>query len=167
LFHFCSLTPVYSIFIWQGWYDYDKKVGNGRKPLPSGEVDNLIRKYAKSGQSPFSDQQMIERVLFPMVNEGFKCLEEGIAKQPSDIDVVYLNGYGWPVYRGGPMWWADNQVGLKYLLKRLEEFSKQFPKTNYFVPSELLRTCVTLDVKVEDYFNLGMLKSKNGIRSKM
>jgi 3-hydroxyacyl-CoA dehydrogenase len=110
---------------------------------------------------------MIERVLFPLVNEGFKCLEEGIAKQPSDIDVVYLHGYGWPVYRGGPMWWADNQVGLKYLLKRLEEFSKQFPETNYFLPSELLRTCVTLDVKVEDYFNLGMFKSKNGIRSKM
>lgn len=151
----------------QGWYDYDKNVGKGRKPLPSKEVDGLIQKYAKKGQRPASGQEMIERVLFPLVNEGFKCLEEGIAKQPSDIDVVYLYGYGWPVYRGGPMWWADNEVGLRYLLKRLEDFSAQFPETPYYVPSELLKKCVTLNVNVEDYFNLGLFKSQAGIRSKL
>jgi 3-hydroxyacyl-CoA dehydrogenase/enoyl-CoA hydratase/carnithine racemase len=151
----------------KGWYDYDKNIGKGRKSLPSKEADALVQKYAKKGQRPFSDQEMIERVLFPMVNEGFKCLEEGIAKQPSDIDVVYLYGYGWPVYRGGPMWWADNEVGLKYLLKRLEDFSKQFPDTPYYVPSELLKKCVTLNVKVEDYYSLGLLKEEVGDHSRL
>lgn len=127
----------------------------------------LVQTYAKKGQQPFSEQEMIERVLFPLVNEGFKCLEEGIAKQPSDIDVVYVYGYGWPIYRGGPMWWADNDVGLKYLLEKLEAFSAQFPETPYYVPSELLKKCVTLGVAVEDYFNLGLFQSSAGIRSKL
>jgi hypothetical protein len=149
----------------QGWYDYDKNIGKGRKPLPSKEVDVLVQRYAKTGQRQFLDQEMIERVLFPLVNEGFKCLEEGIAKQPSDIDVVYLFGYGWPVYRGGPMWWADHEVGLKYLLKRLELYAAQFPNTPYYVPSELLKKCVTLKVTVEDYYNLGIFQSEEGIHS--
>ena len=145
----------------KGWYDYDKKVGKGRKPLPSTEVDDLIRKYSKRDQTPFSEQQIIERVLFPMVNEGFKCLEEGIASKPSDIDVVYIFGYGWPVYKGGPMWWADHEVGLKYLLRRLEDFSAQFPSTDYYVPSELLKQCVMMQLTVEEYFSLGLFKNRN------
>ncbi len=103
-----------------------------------------------------SEQEIIERVFFPLVNEGFKCLEEGIARQPSDIDVVYVYGYGWPVYRGGPMWWADNEVGLRHLLRRLEDLARQFPHTDYFAPSQLLRRCVTMDLKVEDYYKLGL-----------
>lgn len=110
---------------------------------------------------------MIERVLFPMVNEGFKCLEEGIAIQPSDIDVIYVYGYGWPIFRGGPMYWADNEVGLKYLLRRLEEFSKQFPSTPYYTPSDLLKQCVTMDLTLEDYFKLGLFKKNNGLSSKL
>ena len=90
----------------KGWYDYDKNVGRGRKPLPSKEVDDLISRYAQRSGVTFTDQEMIERVLFPMVNEGFKCLEEGIAMKPSDIDVIYVYGYGWPIFRGGPMYWA-------------------------------------------------------------
>jgi 3-hydroxyacyl-CoA dehydrogenase len=147
----------------QGWYDYDRNIAKGRKPLPSKEVDLLVQKYAKKGQRQFSEQEMIERVLFPLVNEGFKCLEEGIAKQPFDIDVVYLYGYGWPIYRGGPMWWADHEVGLKYLLERLELFAVQFPDTPYYIPSELLKKCVTLKVTVEDYFNLGIFQSREGM----
>jgi len=151
----------------KGWYDYDKNIGKGRKPLPSKEVDELIRRYAQKNRAPFTDQQMIERVLFPMVNEGFKCLEEGIADKPSDVDVIYVYGYGWPIFRGGPMYWADHEVGLKYLLRRLEEFSKQFPRTDYYTPSELLKTCVTMDLTVEDYFNLGLFKKQNGFSSKL
>lgn len=56
------------------------------------------------------------------------------------------------------MWWADNEVGLKHLLRRLEDLSRQFPQTGYFTPSELLRRCVTMDLKVEDYYNLGLNK---------
>ena len=151
----------------KGWYDYDKNIGKGRKALPSKEVDSLIRKYAKSGCAPFSDQQMIERVLFPMVNEGFKCLEEGIAMQPSDIDVVYVYGYGWPIYRGGPMYWADHDVGLKYVLRRLQDFSRQFPDTDYYRPSNLLKQCVMMDLTVEEFFNLGLMKKRRGQLSKL
>jgi hypothetical protein len=61
----------------KGWYDYDKTVGNGRKPLPSREMDTLVRKYAKKGRSAFSEHAIIERVFFPLVNEGFKCLKKG------------------------------------------------------------------------------------------
>ena len=164
---FVVLLFVICLIRLQGWYDYDKKVGKGRKPFPSKEVDNLIRRFAKSGRIPFSEQQMIERVLFPMVNEGFKCLEEGIAMQPSDIDVIYVYGYGWPIYRGGPMYWADHDVGLKYLLRRLEEFSKQFPRTDYYSPSKLLKQCVMMDLTVEEYFNLGLFKKQNGGPSKL
>mmetsp|Transcript_34658 Transcript_34658/g.81729 ORF Transcript_34658/g.81729 Transcript_34658/m.81729 type:complete len:750 (-) Transcript_34658:176-2425(-) len=151
----------------KGWYDYDKNVGKGRKPFPSKEVDELIRRYAKSGRAPFSEKQMIERVLFPMVNEGFKCLEEGIAMQPSDIDVVYVYGYGWPIYRGGPMYWADNDVGLKYLLGRLEDFSKQFPDTDYYRPSQLLKQCVMMGLTVEEYFKMGLMKKQEGLSSNL
>jgi 3-hydroxyacyl-CoA dehydrogenase len=151
----------------KGWYDYDKNVGKGRKPFPSKEVDDLISRYAQRNRAPFTYEEMIERVLFPMVNEGFKCLEEGIAMKPSDVDVIYVYGYGWPIFRGGPMYWADHEVGLKYLLRRLEEFSKQFPRTDYYTPSELLKTCVTMDLTIEDYFNLGLFKKQNGLSSKL
>lgn len=123
-------------------------------------MDDLVHRFANRSGKPFSDEQMIERVLFPLVNEGFKCLEEGIAQQPSDIDVVYLYGYGWPVYRGGPMYWADHTIGLQYLLSRLQEFYNQFPTTTYYKPSKLLEKCVTLNVTVEKYYKLGLHKKQ-------
>jgi 3-hydroxyacyl-CoA dehydrogenase len=122
----------------------------------------LVRRYAKSNHAvPFSNPEIIERALFPLVNEGFKCLEEGIANQPSDIDVVYLYGYGWPVYRGGPMWWADHEVGLSHLLKCLRDYSKQFPSTDYYKPSKLLETCVMMNLTVEKYYSLGLHKNSS------
>lgn len=147
----------------QGWYDYDPKVGKGREGIPSKEVNDLVGKYVKSTSTRFSNEQIIERVLYPLVNEGFKCLEEGIAQQPSDIDVVYLYGYGWPVYRGGPMFWADHEVGLKKLLTALQKFSRQFPTTDYYVPSKLLETCVAMDMTVEKYYALGLNKKTKAI----
>ncbi len=129
--------------------------------MPSKEVDELVARFAMPGQLPFTDKQIIERILFPLVNEGFKILEEGIAHQPSDIDVVYVYGYGWPVYRGGPMFWADHEVGLSYLLSRLRQFSRQFPDTDYFRPSALLCTCVNMGVKLEEYYALGLHKKES------
>jgi 3-hydroxyacyl-CoA dehydrogenase len=62
--------------------------------------------------------------MYPMINEGAKILDEGIAARPSDIDVIWLYGYGWPIYRGGPMFWAD-QVGLKHIADRLAFYAKE------------------------------------------
>lgn len=108
-----------------GFYDYDEK----RRPSASPQVQQIIEDFAKGHgveQRPISDEEIVERTLYTMVNEGSKILEEGIAQRASDIDVVWVYGYGWPVYRGGPMFWADT-VGLKTIvdgLKRQEERMK-------------------------------------------
>ncbi len=90
----------------KGFYDYDEK----RNPSPSAVTAAIIEDFrAKSGSTirEISEQEIIERTLYPIVNEGYKILEEGIAQRASDIDVVWVYGYGWPVYRGGPMFWGD------------------------------------------------------------
>ncbi len=101
-----------------GFYDYDEK----RRPSPSPKVQEIIDDFrAKAGVTPreITDQEIIERTLYTMVNEGAKILEEGIAQRASDIDVVWVYGYGWPVYRGGPMFWADS-VGLTEIVEGLK-----------------------------------------------
>ncbi|HEY8592856.1 MAG TPA: 3-hydroxyacyl-CoA dehydrogenase NAD-binding domain-containing protein [Sphingomicrobium sp.] len=108
-----------------GFYDYDDK----RRPSPSPKVQQIIEEFAaKQGveRREISDQEIVERTLYTMVNEGAKILEEGIAQRASDIDVVWVYGYGWPVYRGGPMFWADTEGAAKIVegLKRQEERMK-------------------------------------------
>jgi 3-hydroxyacyl-CoA dehydrogenase len=101
-----------------GFYDYDDK----RRPSPSVRVQEIIDDFrAKEGveKRDISDQEIIERTLYTMVNEGAKILEEGMAQRASDIDVVWVYGYGWPVYRGGPMFWADTE-GLAKIVEGLK-----------------------------------------------
>ncbi len=101
-----------------GFYDYDEK----RKPSPSPVVEKIIEDFAKKQgveRREISDQEIIERTLYTMVNEGAKILEEGMAQRASDIDVVWVYGYGWPVYRGGPMFWADSE-GLDKIVEGLK-----------------------------------------------
>eukprot|EP00554_Chaetoceros_debilis_P010224 CAMPEP_0194107756 /NCGR_PEP_ID=MMETSP0150-20130528/7560_1 /TAXON_ID=122233 /ORGANISM="Chaetoceros debilis, Strain MM31A-1" /LENGTH=760 /DNA_ID=CAMNT_0038796251 /DNA_START=65 /DNA_END=2347 /DNA_ORIENTATION=+ len=146
--------------VMKGWYDYDPKVGRGRKPLPSKEVEDFIASYT-NGDAPttkYSKQEIVERLLFPLVNEGFKILEENIAQKPSDIDVIYVYGYGWPAYRGGPMYWIDNEVGLPYFLKRLNEMNHSFPGSTYYIPSALLKECVALGFGLQEYYDKGFHK---------
>ncbi len=95
----------------RGYYTYDPET---RAATPDPEVEQMLRDFgARQGvaQREISDQEVLERCLYPMVNEGAKILTERIAIRGSDIDVVWINGYGWPVYTGGPMFWADT-VGL-------------------------------------------------------
>ena len=102
----------------KGFYDYDEK----RNRTPSPDVDAIIADFAaKSGkeQRMISDQEIRERLFYPMVNEAALILEEGIAQRPSDIDIVWLNGYGWPAWTGGPTFWAD-QVGLDVIVAGLQ-----------------------------------------------
>ena len=141
----------------KGWYDYDPKIGKGRKGIHSTEMETFIKRFVPStpGRS-LSSREIIEQVLFPLVNEGFKILEEGIAQKPSDIDVVYLYGYGWPAWRGGPMYWADEEVGLEYMLTKLQELYQQYPGSVYFCPSKLLEKCVQMGVTIQEYYKKGM-----------
>ncbi|MCF8709266.1 3-hydroxyacyl-CoA dehydrogenase NAD-binding domain-containing protein [Rhizorhapis sp. SPR117] len=107
-----------------GFYDYDAK----RKPSPSPRVAEIIadfRKKAGVELRVISDEEIMERTLYPMVNEGALILEEGMAQRASDIDVVWVFGYGWPVYRGGPMFWCDLE-GAKKIVAGLEKHQDKF-----------------------------------------
>ncbi len=121
-----------------GYYDYDEN----RNAKPSSVTEKIINDFiGKSGANPrkISDEEILERTLYPMVNEGAKILEEKKAIRPSDIDVVWENGYGWPVYRGGPMFWGD-QIGLPKILAKLKEFEATMGEV--WKPSALLETLV-------------------------
>ena len=103
----------------KGFYDYDEK----RNPSPSAETQAIIDDFAAKSNKPKRDitlEEIIERTLYPMVNEGYLILEEGKAQRASDIDVVWIYGYGWPVYRGGPMFWGDLE-GAKTIVAGLEK----------------------------------------------
>jgi 3-hydroxyacyl-CoA dehydrogenase len=94
----------------KGYHDYDEN----RRPTPSPEVEAIIAEFAgKAGhpQRSFSEDEIKERLLYPMINEGAQILDERMAQRASDIDIVWLNGYGWPAGTGGPMFWADT-IGL-------------------------------------------------------
>ncbi|PWG01849.1 3-hydroxyacyl-CoA dehydrogenase NAD-binding domain-containing protein [Sphingosinicella humi] len=117
-----------------GFYDYDDK----RRPSPSPVVAEVIEEFRQKvgvEKRDITDQEIMERTIYTMVNEGAKILEEGMAQRASDIDVVWVYGYGWPVYRGGPMFWADT-VGLKEIVAGLERQQDRLGKD--FTLSRLL-----------------------------
>ena len=106
-----------------GWYQYDSQ----RHATPDPVVDEYLRKWvAEAGvpQLKISTEEITDRCLYALVNEGARILEEGYAVRASDIDIIYLNGYGFPAYRGGPMWYAD-AIGLKQVYERISEFERQ------------------------------------------
>jgi 3-hydroxyacyl-CoA dehydrogenase len=106
-----------------GWYKYDEN----RRAMPDPEVVDLVRKWATGAGVPqrkISNEEIVDRCIYALVNEGARVLEEGFALRAVDIDIIYLNGYGFPGYRGGPMGYADT-VGLKKVYGRICEFHKQ------------------------------------------
>ncbi len=105
----------------RGWYRYEK---GSRKPVPDEEVERMLSDYRKELRitpRKISDEEIVERCIFALANEGARILEEGIALRASDIDMVYLTGYGFPPYRGGPMFYAD-EVGLDKVLASIRKF---------------------------------------------
>ncbi|RWB53332.1 3-hydroxyacyl-CoA dehydrogenase NAD-binding domain-containing protein [Mesorhizobium sp.] len=121
----------------RGWYRYD---GGSREPVADPDVEALIRaKAAELGIAPraIDAEEIIERTLYPLVNEGAKILEEGIAARASDIDVVWANGYGFPVGKGGPMFWAGLE-GAGKIVERLEYWHARTGRL-IFEPAPLLR----------------------------
>ena len=106
-----------------GWYDYE---AGKREPIPSKVVDDMLAQHrAEKGITPrqISDEEIVGRLIYALVNEGAKILEEGIALRASDIDMVYLSGYGFPLFRGGPMFYADT-VGLKKVVETMQAFAR-------------------------------------------
>jgi 3-hydroxyacyl-CoA dehydrogenase len=121
-----------------GFYDYDEN----RNAVPSPVVEKIILDFAaKQGinRRNISDEEILERCVYPMINEGAKILEEGMAIRASDIDIVWLNGYGWPLYRGGPMFYGD-LMGLPAVLEKMKAFEAQMGDD--FKPSALLEKLV-------------------------
>ena len=109
----------------KGWYKYNLP---DRKPIPDPEVEKIISDYRKEKNiqtRQISDEEIVERLIYALVNEAAYILEEGIALRASDVDMVYLTGYGFPAYRGGPMFYADT-VGLPKVLASIENFSKGY-----------------------------------------
>jgi 3-hydroxyacyl-CoA dehydrogenase len=118
----------------KGFYDYDE----ARNATPSPVVEKAILEFAaKKGvnRRTISDEEILERCIYPMINEGAKILEEGKAIRASDIDIVWINGYGWPVYRGGPMFYGDT-IGLGHVLEKMRKFEGHMGAE--FAPSKLL-----------------------------
>ena len=129
-----------------GFYDYDEK----RTAVPSQLVEQTIADFAKKkgfSTRAVSDEEILERCIYPMINEGAKILEEGMALRASDIDVVWVNGYGWPIYRGGPMFYGD-QVGLDKVLAKMQEFEQKLGPQ--FKPAKLLEELANSGRKFSD-----------------
>src|SRR5207244_5142676 len=108
----------------KGYYKYE---GGSRAALPDPDVEKLIDEtLQRLGRKKrvVSDDEILERMIYPMINEGARILEEGIAARPGDIDVIWVYGYGWPAWRGGPMHYAD-QIGPPELRDRLSHYAER------------------------------------------
>ena len=125
-----------------GWYDYQ---AGKREAIPNAEVIKMIEDYrAAQGITPrkVSDQEIVQRLVFALVNEAAHILEEGIANKASDIDIVYIFGYGFPIYRGGPMLYAD-EVGLFNVVQAMHRFAQNpLDDANFWKPAPLLARLV-------------------------
>ncbi len=125
-----------------GWYDYQ---AGKREAIPNAEVIKMIEDYrASQGITPrkVSEEEIVQRLVFALVNEAAHILEEGIANKASDIDIVYIFGYGFPIYRGGPMLYAD-EVGLFNVMQAMHRFAQNpFDDANFWKPAPLLARLV-------------------------
>ena len=124
----------------QGFYNYDPET---RRPSPDAGVQAVIEREAQAlgiERREIEAEEIVDRLIFALANEGFRILEEGIAQRPGDIDIVYLYGYGFPAWRGGPMHYAES-VGLDKVLARIESFRECFGEDNW-TPAPLLEKLV-------------------------
>jgi 3-hydroxyacyl-CoA dehydrogenase len=119
-----------------GWYRYEK---GDRTPLPDPEVEAIIKAESDRigiTRRAISDDEILKRCIYALVNEGAKILDEGIALRPGDIDIIYIYGYGFPAWRGGPMFYAD-QVGLKSVYDEICRFAAR--DADAWTPAPLLK----------------------------
>lgn len=133
-----------------GYYRYD-----GRSPVPDPEVTSIAQglamQYGIARRAVISQDEIAERLLYPLINEGLKILEEGIAYRPGDIDVVWVAGYGFPDFRGGPMWMADS-IGLGVIAERLAHYASACGDAyGYWKPAKLLTDLVASGVPLAQW----------------
>jgi len=153
----------------KGFYNYT--AGKTIDKAVYDAIDRIAKSKGLKRRNDISQQEIIERCIFPLVNEGFKILEEGMAQRPSDIDMVYIYGYGFPPVLGGPMFYADKVVGLPYLLAALQKYDKMtedraktnpnYPYHSYFKPSKLLIECVEAKKTLEDFWRKSQKQKMN------
>lgn len=130
-----------------GWYRYDEN----RRAVPDAEVNDMVRKWAAEAGIPqreISREEIVDRCILALVNEGARILEEGITLRAVDIDIIYVNGYGFPAHRGGSMWYADT-VGLKNVYDRILEFQSQHG--DIWQPAPLLKQLASENGKFADF----------------
>lgn len=131
-----------------GWYRYD---AGSRKPVVDPAVTEIILAESKKlniSRKEISDEQIIKRCLYPLINEGARILEEGIAIRSSDIDIIWIYGYGFPPFRGGPMFWADS-IGLSKILDDMKAFQKEYG--DFWKPAPLLEKLVESKQSFADF----------------
>ena len=135
----------------KGWYKYEK---GSRKGVEDPEVAAIIQQCAAEAnvaQRSISDDEIFWRCMLPLINEGFKILEEGIATCPSDVDVIWIYGYSWPVHRGGPMHFAD-ATGLGRIVELMNYYQAQHPREPHFTPCALLQRLASQHLSLKDYW---------------
>jgi 3-hydroxyacyl-CoA dehydrogenase len=132
----------------RGFYKYEE---GSRRPIPDNHVAEIIAKRRREEPVP-SDTEVLQRLLFPLINEGFKVLEERgvLSGRPGDVDIILVLGYGWPAYKGGALFYAEVIEGLDRVLQGLRTYSARWPECSYFTPSTLLEMMVARKVSVFD-----------------
>ena len=133
-----------------GYYKYE-----GRKAIPDVQTTQIAQELAAEHgivrRARIPQQEIVERLLYPMINEGTKILEEGIAYRPSDIDVIWTAGYGFPDHQGGPMFMAD-EIGLTTVFERLYHYARERGnRYGYWTPSRLLTALAAGDQRITDW----------------
>lgn len=151
--------PIADAIVEQGWLGqktgsgYYRYEGDSRTPLPNPDAEAIILATSERlgiSRRAMDRDEIVERLLFPLINEGARILEEGIAARGSDVDLVWAYGYGWPRYLGGPMFYAD-QRGLPYVIDRLEAFATDTPEDPSLIPAPLLRRLASEGSRLSDW----------------
>lgn len=140
-----------------GWYRYDEN----RRAMPDPEVEALIEEASTAAgieRRAITPEEIVERTIYALVNEGAMILEEGIALRAVDIDIIYINGYGFPAWRGGPMWYADT-VGLQRVYERVSEFHRRFGEL--WTPAPLLKELAETGKTFAEYDKEQPRKARN------
>lgn len=152
----------YGLKTGKGYYDYPDM--RTRKPVPSALVKKLILEQSERlgiVRRKFSGKEILKRIFYPMINEGTKILEEGIAIRPSDIDVVFVFGYAFPAFRGGIMHYADS-IGFKNIRNFLKELEVEYPGVPMFKPSDLMNELADGKIKkLSKYWNIREKNAKS------